>query len=341
MANERSLKTQVGLQAAFETGVAATIVMPRQYDYADEREVHVSDYDSGNWVPTTSVANTASYATIKGKGQAHFEILAVLLNSGWADVVPSGTDPWTHTYTISPTTPGAPKPLTFEIGSVGTNIGATGPAVRLIDQCLQKLTLSANINDKWVSAEDEWFGVSVDDNSGAGYAFTAALVVPANLEGMNGLLGQIGIQDAAATGGDFATMTAFSCAIVDWSLAMDTGLQPLWCLCDNQTTFSGYKQVEPNVELDMTIRTSQTNYGLVKAKKDALTYQELQLKVNGSSGRAATFNLTGRWTECASAHVRENGEVVMKAKFRCETPAMQTVTPHYFAAIIVSKHGWT
>lgn len=341
MANERTIRAQVGLQTDFETGVAATIILPTTVDYSDDREVHESDYASGNWVPTTVAVKTADYATITTSGQAHFETLPVFLGSGWADASPAGGDPYTHTYTVSPSAVGTPKPCTWEVGSYGNNIGATGPAVKMIDQYCQRLVLSANINDKLVNAESEWFGTKVDDNSAAGYAFTAGLAVPPNLTGINGLQGAINIQDAGTIGGDFATMTAFACAIIDWQLSMDTGLRPLWCLCDNQTTFSGYRQDPPEVTFDVTVRTSATNYALVKAKADALTYQELQLVLSGAGSRAATFNMTGRWTECKSAHAREGGEVVMKAKFTCQTPSTQTTTPHYFAAIVVSKYNWS
>ena len=223
---------------------------------------------------------------------------------------------------------------------MGNNLGATGPAAKFIDQYLRRLRLSANINDKMLALEAEMFGTSYDDNSGAGYAF-ANVALPANIEAMNGLKGQINIQDATTTGGDFLTMTAFTCSWLDWDLTLETGNEPKYCLSDNITTFAGLKQTTPNIELSATVRTSSTNYALVKAKADARTYQELQLMVNWANSRKLTVNLTGRWTEVLSVHNRQDGEVVMQGRFRAETPHTQTTTPHYAALIVVSKHNWT
>ena len=341
MANERALLAQVGLQTEFGTGVTPTIKAPWKVDYEDGQEQRESEYDGGTWLPTTKITKLSDFASLKTSGDMDFEMLAVLLNSGLADVAPTGTDPYTHTYLMDPAAPGTPKPLTYLVGATGENIGGTGPAVKLIDQYMQKLTLSGSINDKVVGHEAEWFGTAVNDNSGAGFAFEAGLTPPANCEGLNALLGQLNLQDAATTGGDFTTMTAFACALIGWKLTIDTGLQPKWCLCDNKTTFSATRVDNPAVELEATIRTSATNYALVRGKHLSRTFQELQLIVNGSLTRKATFNLTGWWQECKSAHVRENGDVVMKAKFAARVPYNQGTTPHFFGATVISKHGWT
>ena len=309
-------------------------------EYEDTREHHEAEYDAGTWTPTTIATLAGTGATLSISGTAFFELLPVLLSSGLEDVAPGGADPYTYAYTISPSTPAVPKPLTVLAGATGVNIGGTGPAVKFIDQYLRTLTLSANVNDKMLSLEAEMFGTSYDDNAGAGYAFEA-VALPTPIEAMNGLKGQLNIQDAATTGGDFLTMTAFTCSWIDWSLALTTGLEPLYCLNDNITTFSGYKQVAPVIELSATVRTSATNYALVKAKSDARTYQELQLIVNGAATRKLTVNLTGRWTQVASAHSRQDGEIVMQGTFRAETPHTQTTTPHYAAFDLITKTSWT
>lgn len=339
MGSERFLKAQVGLQADFGTSVTPTIQVPWVVDYEDQSEEHEVEMDAGTWTPTTQVAEMAKFAVVKAKGTGIFEMIPVLLNSGLADVNATGADPYTHTWTISPAAVGVPKPETFLGGAVGENLGGTGPAGKLADQYLKTLVLSGNINDKAVSFEAEYFGTGYDDNSGAGYAF-ASVALPATMDVMNALKGQINIQDAGVAGGDFATMTAFSCAILDWTWTLDTGLRPKWCLTNNVTTFAGVKYEPPSVEFDATVRTTSANYALVKVKKDARTYQELQLIVNGLLTRALTVNMTGRWVECPTPHARQDGEVVMKAKFRAQTPHTQTTTPHFAAITCVSKHNW-
>jgi hypothetical protein len=340
MASEKLLKAQAGLQTAFGTGVAPTIQVPWVVDYEDTREHHEAEWDAGTWTPTTITTLAATGATVSISGTAFFELLPVLLSSGLEDVAPGGADPFTYAYTISPAAPAVPKPLTWLVGAVGENIGGTGPAVKFIDQYLRSLTLSANVNDKMLALEAEMFGTSYDDNAGAGYAFAVA-ALPTPIEAMNGLKGQLNIQDAAAIGGDFTTMTAFACSWLDWSLALTTGIEPKYCLSDNITSFAGIKQTVPVLELAATVRTSATNYALIKAKADARTYQELQLIINGSATRKFQANLTGRWVDVLSAHSRQDGEVVMKGTFRAETPHTQTTTPHYAALSLITKTSWT
>jgi len=340
MASDKLLKAQCGVQkVAFGTGVAPTIQVHCEVDYEDTREHHEAEWDAGTWTPTTITTLAATGATLSISGTAFFELLPVLLSAGLEAVAPGGADPYTYAYTISPAAAAVPKPLTWLVGAVGENIGGTGPAVKFIDQYLRSMTLSANVNDKMVSLEAEMFGTSYDDNAAAGYAF-ASVALPTPIEAMNGLKGQVNTLAATTTGGVFAGMTAFTCSWIDWSLALTTGIEPLYCLNDNITTFSGYKAVTPVLELAATVRTSAANYLLVKKMADARTYMELQLIVNGASTRKFQANLTGRWVDVMSAHSRQDGEVVMQGTFRAETPHTQTTTPHYAALSLITKTSW-
>lgn len=341
MASSKFNMVQVGLQSAFGTAVTPTVQLPMKGTYEDKRQRHEAEWDAGTWTPTTIVAEVGSETAMTLEGTAFFEALPVLLNSGWADVSPSGT--YIHTYTVSPTAVGTPKPLTALVGTVGTNIGGTGPAVKLKDLYLKTLTLSANINDKAVMVKAELFGTTYDDNSGAGYAFIAAASAPLipTMEVINGLKGVIRYQDATATGGDFTTMTDFDCAILDWELTVDTGIEPAWCLTDETTTWSTLKYTTPSCEFKPIVRTSATNYAAVVGKSNARTYQEVQLFIAGTSGHDLTVNMTGLWDVVPTVHDDQDGEVVMKPTFRCQTPHTQTTTPHWLTMIVESTHNWT
>ena len=340
MGSDKFLKMQVGLQTAFGTPATPTIQLPLTGEYEDQRIHHAAEYDTGTWTLTEISTLQQTLSKVMVKGSAIYEVLPVLLNSMWEDVAPSGADPYTHTYTISPAAVAVPKPLTALCGAVGENLGGTGPAVKLPDLYVRSLTLAANVNNPMVRLDAELFGTNVDDNRAAGYAF-ASVALPATMEVINGLKGAISIDDAGATGGAFTTMTAFSCAIVDWSLKLTSGLEPKYCLTDNVVTHMGVRYTEPSAEFTATVRTTAANYALVKAKSDARTYQELQLVLSGALTRALTVNLTGRWTSVPSAATRENGEVVMKSTFQARTPHTQTTTPHFGALTVISKHNWT
>jgi len=339
MASSKFNKAQVGLQTAFGTAVTPTIQVPWKGTYEDKRQIHSAEYDAGTWTPTTIVAEVGTETALSFEGTAFFEMLPVLLNSGWEDVAPSAT--YLHTYVVSPSAIATPKPLTALVGTVGTNIGGTGPAVKLKDLYLKTLTLSANINDKAVMIKAEMFGTTYDPNTAdAGFAF-ASVALPATMEVINGLKGVIRYQDATTTGGDFLTMTDFDCTILDWELTIDTGIEPAWCLTDETTTWSALKYTQPVCTFKPIVRTNATTYAAVKGKADARTYQEVQLYIAGSSGHAFTANMTGLWDVVPTAHDDQDGEVVMKPTFITRTPHTQTTTPHWLTMIVNSTNNWT
>lgn len=346
MASSKFNKAQVGLQTAIGTGLAATamsIQVPWKGTYEDKRQRHTAEYDAGTWTPTTIVADVGYETAATFEGTAFFEMLPVLLNSGWADVAPSAT--YLHTYEVSPAAVGVPMPLTALFGTVGTNIGGTGPAVLLKDLFLKTLTLSANINDKAVMVKAELFGSTFDANTAnAGYAFDT-VSLPATMEVINGLKGVIRYLDAGTTGGiaTFTGMTDFECTILDWELTIDTGIEPAYCLTDETTTWSALKYTTPVVQFKPIVRTNATTYAAIKGKADARTYQQVQLHLPGavSPGSYMTVSMTGLWDVIPTAHDEQDGEVVMKPTFTCQTPHTQTTTPHYLTMLVNSTHNWT
>lgn len=338
MASSKFNKTQVGLQTDIGTAVAPTIQVPWKGTYEHAQEMHTAEYDAGTWTPTTIEANVGEETVVNWEGTAFFEMMPVLLNSGLADVSPSGT--YIHTYVVSPAAVGVPKPLTALFGTVGTNIGGTGPAVKLKDLFLKTLTLSANINDKVVMVKAELFGSTLDDNSGAGFAH-ANVTLPATMEVIEALKGVFRYQDAAATGGDFSTMTDFECSILDVEFVLETGIEPAFCLTDETTSWSTLKYIGPSCELKLTVRTNATTYAAIKGKSDTRTYQELQWFLAGTTGHDLDIRMTGVWDAVPSAHDDQDGEVVMKATFQCKTPHTQTTTPHWLSIINESTHNWT
>jgi hypothetical protein len=322
------LKAEAAKQSVFGTAVTPDFKLPFEGEYMDAQTEHSAAWDSGFWTPTTIVEKTSDYATFKLNGAMFFELLPVFLSAGFADLSPGGAGPYTYDHEINPAAVGAPSPYTFFFGG-NEAIGGTGPAIRIRDGYMQKMTLAFNMNSKEVTVQSEWFGASVDDNSGAGRAFIGA-ALPTPLGMMKGLLSVLEIQDAATTGSDFATMTAFDCSILDWALTIDTGIRPQWAAEENALTYCGFYHEAPSITFAPVIRTNATNYALVKAKANARTYQEIMLTMNGASARQVKWQMTGRWLPGFVAHGRSGNEVTMSPTFQVETPHTQVTTPHYF-----------
>ncbi|MBK8113198.1 MAG: hypothetical protein IPK44_01115 [Candidatus Accumulibacter sp.] len=105
-------------------------------------------------------------------------------------------------------------------------------------------------------------------------------------------------------------------------------------MTDNVTTWSALKYTSPSCEFKPVFRTSSVNYALVKAKADALTYQDMQLLIAGSTAdRSLTINMTGLWDTIPTVHDEQDGEVVMKPTFRCRTPHTVTSAWHWLTVI--------
>lgn len=333
------LKAEAGKQSAFGTAATPDFKLPFMGEYSDEQTEHVAEWDNGTWTPLEIVEQTSDFAKFKLSGAMFFELLPVFLSAGFADLTPGGADPYTYDAELNPAAVGAPSPYTFLFGG-NEAIGGTGPAIKIQDGYLQSMTLAFNINSKELTVQSEWFGASVNDNSGAGFAFQGA-ALPTPLGMMKGLLGALDIQDATTTGGDFATMTAFDCALLDWSLKIDTGLRPAWSADQNDTVYCGYYHEAPAITFTPTVRTNSTNYALIKTKADARTYQEQMLTLNGASSRQVKWQMTGRWLPNFMAHGRANNEVVMQPTFQCATPYTQVTTPHLFGWELDTKWSHT
>lgn len=322
------LRVEAGRQSAFGTAVTPTLKLPFTGEYADEQTEHTAEWDQGTWTPTEIVEKTSDFATFKLSGAMFFELLPIFFSAGFDALTPSGDGPYTYDDELNPAAVGTPIPYTFFFGGK-ENLGGTGPAIRIRDGYLRQMVLSFNMNSKDLTVQSDWFGASIDDNSGAGFAFQG-LSLPSSLGMMKGLLGALEIQDATTTGGDFATMTAFDCALLDWRLTIDTGLRPAWAADQNDLAYCGYYHEAPMVSFAPTIRTTSTNYALLKTKANARTYQELMLTLNGASSRQAKLQMTGRWLPNFVAHGRGTNEVVMQPTFQCARPYTQVTTPHFF-----------
>ncbi len=324
------LKAVAAKQTAFGTpGAANYFQLPWTGEYEDLEEEHLAEYDQGTWTPTAIVEKVGEMARVTLSGVMFFELFPVLLNASHdAITAVDATTHFSYDDAVSPSAVGAPIPYTSWLGG-NEAIGGTGPAVRIQDCYCESWTLTGNINTKEVQMTSTWFGLQVDDNSGAGFAFpTAAL--PTSLNMMKTLLGGLDYQDAAATGGDFTTMTAAACVLLDWELTFAGGLVPLWCVNSSTAlTYSGVRHEEPSCEYKPTIRTNATTYAAVKGKANSRTFQEVMISIIGANQNDCNWKMTGRFQPAFIAHSRNDNEVVMQPTFRCETPWTQTTTPHW------------
>ena len=334
---------QAGIQnSGFGTAATPTFTLPLTGTYQDSPTIQRADFDSGRWVNQFIEQRVADYATFTLSGAAFFEMLPVIHNAAWNDTAPVGSDPYAYDYTLDiDGDPVTPTPYTFRFGG-NEDIGGTGPAIQIQDGYVESYSLTGNFNSREISFDSSWFGLKVDDNSGAGYTF-AATAIPSTLGLMRFPYGTLSYQDATTTGGDFATMTDFACTLLDWKLSCNNINKPKWCADAGALTFQGLQVATPEIMFEATLRTDSTSYAAVAAKANAAspTYQELQFTLTGADSRQAIFNFTGRWAHVQNVHEVANDELVMKATFMAQGYPSQTTTPHAFGYEIDTQWNHT
>lgn len=327
-------QVQAGKQDAFGTPADMAFALPVRFDYQDGNVEQLAQWDAGVWTGLSILEQVAQFATFTLSGTLFYELLPLLFDAGFDNMAPDGTGPYTYTGSAGPSSVGAPAAYTFRFGGNDANRAPTS-MVQIRDAYLQELTLSFNFNVRAVQFTSKWFGAFVDDNDGDGYEPQAvALVSPLGM--VNGLLATMGVQDAGDTGGAFDDLTNFDCALLEWTLAMDTGLRPAWAADQNALTYCGVRQEEPSVIFQPQVRTNLDTYALTLTKAQLRQFQELQLSF-AATDRAFDLMMTGRWLPKLNAHDRNRTEVVMNPTFVAGTPAEQTTTPHYLSWSIESS----
>lgn len=331
------LRVQAGKQGDFDEAVVPTFALPVIFDYQDGDLDQLAKWDPGVWTPLQIVAQIARFATFRLRGTLFFEVLPVLLSAGFGDMEPSGLGPYSYADSVAPGATGIPAAYTFRFG--GNDAGRSqNSMVQVQDAHLHALTLSFNLNDKAVTFESEWFGRYVDDNDGVGYE-PEAVTLPPSLAMVQGLLSSLAIQDAGVSGGAFDVLDEFECSLIEWQLAIDTGLRPAWAADGNALVYCGIRHEWPSVSFSAHLRTNLSNYAVTKVKANLRQYQELYLAFHGADGRQAIFNFTGRWLPRFQAHDRSREEVIMRPTFQVETPNSQVTTPHWMSYQIDTRWG--
>lgn len=334
---------QAGIQnSGFGTAATPTFTLPFTGVYSDDPTIQRADYDGGRLIDQFIEQRVANFATFTLGGAAFFEMMPIIHNAAWNDTAPVGSDPYAYDYTLDiDGDPGDPIPYTFRFGG-NEDIGGTGPAIQIQDAYVESYSLSGNMNSREVTFDSKWFGLEVDDNSGAGYAF-ASTSIPSTFSLMRFPYGTLSHKDATTTGGSFAALTDFACTLLDWKLSCNNINAPKWCADAGALTHQGLQVVRPTITFEATLRTDSTSYAAVAAKANAAspTYQELQLALTGAASRHATFQFTGRWEHVRSVHMAANDELVMKAKFLATGYPSQTTTPHAYGYEIDTKWSHT
>lgn len=325
------VKSEFGFQSTFGTAVTPNFILPFRGSYQNARTIHEGTYDAGIFFQGKNRVKVNDYATFTIEGDAFFELLPLFLNAGydWTAATTGAAGPpqlYTYDDAISLTAEGSPRPITFRHGG-GENLGGTGPAIQIADAYCESLTLSGNLNTGIVQLRSSWFGKSIDTNSHAGYAF-AATAPPPNRKAIRAAGNAFELQDATTTGGDFATMTATSCKMLDWELTYNFGARPKWGADAAAITYCGVRFENATIEFRPTFRTDSQTYSLIYEKFDDITYQELRFSLNGEDGRQMINQLTGLWVEVPTAHGRTDGEVTMSPVWMTEPYIDQTTTPH-------------
>jgi hypothetical protein len=329
------LRIEAGRQDAFDSPAAMVVGLPAIGEATDAQEEHSAEYDAGLWTPVTIVDKVAEVAAFSLAGTLFFETLPLILEAGYGAMLPDGAGPYTYSGSAGPASPAEPIPYTFRFGG-DSAASSAGSMIQIQDAYLQELHLEGSVESKAIRYRALYFGRYYDDNGALGYT-PSGVPLPANLGLMQALRGTLAMGDAGDTGGEFGGVDPLACELIEWALDLDTGLRPAWAADNNSLRYCGVRHIEPMGRLIASIRTNLNTYAAILTRAMERTPTALEIALYGDDSRAATLQFTGRWLPKLQAHERVRGEVVLRPTFIIETPAAQTVTPHWASWEIVNR----
>jgi hypothetical protein len=317
-------KLQFGRETVAGTAIPATTIWRGMGVLEDQRETVFVEEDIGylSGVDRTYQPKLLGALSLESV-PATFEQLPHLLEmgvkavgTGAADGVGTGK---IYTYDLPTTAVPTLKTYTIE--------GGDNQAVEEMEYCYaEKITLEGKAGEAVMMSADIK-GRQVTDS-----AFTGALVAPDVVDILFSK-GKLYIDIISGTWGT----TQKSNTLLDMSLALNTGLVPVWT-ADGQLYFSFTKSTMPEVVLALTFEHDAIS-AAEKVKWRAQTPSLIQLKFEGPAvatpGTTYTYktlivNLAGKWEKFDSLG-EQDGNDIIKGTFR----ARYNATAAKFAQIIV------
>lgn len=295
-------KIQIGREATAGTAVAATNLWRGMGTMEDQREVVFPEEDIGviSGTDRTYIPKLLAAITFD-ETEATFEQLPYIGAAGIADLTTGVTDTngsgKIYQYAMTTSTQTTVRTYTIEGGD-------NQQEEEMEYSFVSAFTLSGKAGEAWKISAD-WQGRQVTAST-----FTGSISVP-SVEEMLFSKTKLYIDDTTI-GTTQKTLT-----LLEASLNVNTGIIPVFT-ADGQLYFSFYKQVMPEVTLDITFEhdstatTEKTNWRSQTARLVQLKCEGSTLTTAGSSYSVKTgiINLAGKWETFEKLGEQDGNDIV-------------------------------
>lgn len=288
---------QVGRQAAHGTPVAATtrlavapgaiVTLDRAHDSPDEDYGGISRHRPGRGNYGVRAAE------IPLNGRLTFEQFMWFLEAHFAgSVTPTGTNPYTWTYTADETTDTLRR-LSIEAGTTDNSANQWLISDALINELSASFdALSAPGNSPW-----DVQATAIGKNR-VQQALTAALSVPAGLETAEGHLTQL-FEGTTATA--FASLAELADSLISFEISSNLNLKRRVRGSASGDTFTVYGRGKRETTITAMVAIGSTAdtdiHDIFNAAGSVSQERRWRVKVNGSGTKVITFDFRPRFTE--------------------------------------------
>lgn len=341
----------LGQQSAFnEQAGAIDFALPlSKLSYVDGSVNRMGHDGTGAYVPRTIRQKTAQQTVITAEGELFYEHLPFFF-SGFAHMFPFDAGGGIYRYnplgTASDFAPSVYAPawetmLYWGIITSDAQLSTGNKALLFYNAFVDQFILKGN------AASGE-LGYTLNLQAGpldvSGEPDISELGIgAAALKMCHPLDLTIATKTAGTTGGDFTSMTELGCNLLNWTMTVKTPAAMRWAanadtVAANLYSYCGIKYIQPSIVFESTFVTETSTYNAIRQRYVDNTPLVMLFKIGPDSGHEFDLWMSGYWTNVPSVHDEDSDEIVMKATFTAESPAIQTTTPHWITARMLT--GW-
>lgn len=316
MAHRDTLRAHCARQINNET--LPTFRVPLEVTLSVDDEIHRAQILGEPIHQRTRTQLVKRYTTFTANGGLTYSLLPLLYHASFDSLVLSSEQE--IQYWSVPNATSLLTPHVWHIGSSVLELNNSSSTIRLIDTHLQSMKLSANINSPMVALESSWFGNMDGDFSEfvSSGDVENAQPLPTDMELVNGLQGSFYYETDLQDGVDpFASMTQFDCALLDWSMTIESGRNPGYSLDANKQGFCIVRKDPYKVTFDFTVRSKDAV--LARAAQEG-KHVALKMDIFGSDDRNYIQKMYGTFTQIPNPLEKGDTEIVQKFQFVTEVP---------------------
>ena len=291
-------KIQLGRETTPGTAVAATTIWRGPFVMVDDtRDRQVVEETVGLFVPAERSFDAWLGAQLTmAETELTFEQVLHLLEAGIMAATPSGTGPYTYTYTLGSGAPSDIKTYTLQAG----NTLVSGDNLRMPHSYVEQFTLRGKAKESWKMG-GAWMGAQAEVS-----ALTGSLSLPSVEEA---LFGNTKLY-LDASGGTIGSTQATG-VLMGAEIQVNTGIMPV-PVGDGNIYYQSLKRNRPEITYSLILELEDSSVVVTeRTAQRAGNIRLLRLLVEGTSSRSLTIDLAAKHDR-VNPYEDQDGNTVVK-----------------------------